>query len=149
MFGQPLLGVATLNGWILLSVVGVTLWTNAKISFACVFHVVRCLKYRWNVIAGRMEARTKELIVEVVEEKGAWLIAFVTMPAHVNPVVEVDPHLGVHKLVKAIKGRSSPPVLRRAIPRVEVEIAVVVGELVLRGHGWWHPVVGDQTLRRD
>jgi putative transposase len=41
-----------------------------------------------------MEARLKEIIVEVIAEKGAWL-------------VELDPQFGIHKLVKAIKGRSS------------------------------------------
>ncbi|BBZ07195.1 IS200/IS605 family transposase [Mycolicibacterium doricum] len=54
-----------------------------------------------------MEQRLKDIIVEVIEEKGAWLIEMETMPEHVHLLVEVDPQLGVHKLVKAIKGRSS------------------------------------------
>ena len=91
----------------MLSGVGVTLRTNANIAFQCAYHVVWCPEYRRRVIGGRMEARLKGIIAEVIEEKGAWLVELQTMPDHVHLVVEVDPQFGVHRLVKAIKGRSS------------------------------------------
>jgi REP-associated tyrosine transposase len=69
--------------------------------------VVWCPKYRRRVIGGRMEARLKQIIREVVDEKGAWLVELETLPDHVHLLVEVDPRYGVHKLVKAIKGRTS------------------------------------------
>ncbi len=62
-----------------------------------------------------MEVRLKEIIVEVIEERGAWLVELETMPDHVHLLVEVDPQFGVHRLVKAIKGRSSR-VLREEFP---------------------------------
>jgi putative transposase len=90
--------------------------TNANIAFQCAYHVVWCPKYRRRVIAGRMEARLKEIIAEVITEReGAWLIELETMPDHVHLLVEVDPQFGIHKLVKAIKGRSSR-VLRQEFP---------------------------------
>lgn len=94
---------------------GVTLRTNANIAFRCAYHVVWCPKYRRKVIGGRMEVRLKEIIAEVITEKGAWVIEMETMPDHVHLLVEVDPQFGVHKLVKAIKGRSSR-VLREEFP---------------------------------
>jgi putative transposase len=42
-----------------------------------------------------------------VTEQGAWLVEMETMADHVHLLVEVDLQLGIHKLVKAIKGRSS------------------------------------------
>jgi putative transposase len=54
-----------------------------------------------------MEQRLKEIIVEVIAEKGSWLIEMETMADHVHLLAEVDPQFGVHKLVKEIKGRSS------------------------------------------
>ncbi|WP_163761814.1 IS200/IS605 family transposase [Mycobacterium paragordonae] len=93
---------------------GVTLRTNANIAFQCAYHGV-VLEYRRRVIGGRMEQRLKEIIAEVITEKGAWLIELETMPDHVHLLVEVDPQFGVHKLVKAIKGRSSR-VLREEFP---------------------------------
>jgi putative transposase len=98
-----------------LSGVGVTLRTNANIAFQCAYHVVWCPKYRRRVIGGRMEARLKEIIAEVIAEKGAWLVELETMPDHVHLLVEVDPQFGIHRLVKAIKGRSSR-VLRQEFP---------------------------------
>ncbi|WP_454791059.1 IS200/IS605 family transposase [Mycolicibacterium lutetiense] len=86
---------------------GATLRTNTNITFQCAYHVVWCPKCRRKVIGGRLGKRLKEIIAEVVAEKGAWLIELETMPDHVHLLVEVDPQFGVHKLVKAVKGRSS------------------------------------------
>lgn len=98
-----------------MSVVGVTLRSNANIAFQCAYHVVWCPKYRRKVIGGLLEQRLREIIAEVINEKGAWLIELETMPDHVHLLVEVDPQFGVHRLVKAIKGRSSR-VLREEFP---------------------------------
>ena len=93
----------------------VTQRSNANVTFQCAFHVVWCPKYRRRVIGGRMEQRLKQLIREVVDEKGAWLVELETMPDHVHLLVEVDPQFGVHRLVKAIKGRTSR-MLRQEFP---------------------------------
>ncbi|MGN9767349.1 IS200/IS605 family transposase [Micromonospora sp. SD12] len=85
----------------------VTLRSNSNVVFQCAFHVVWCSKYRRGVLDGQIEKRLKQLIREVVEEKGAWLAALEVMPDHVHLLVEVDPQYGVHKLVKAIKARTS------------------------------------------
>jgi putative transposase len=93
----------------------VALRSNSNVVFQCAFHVVWCPKYRRRVLGGRIEERLKQLIREVVEEKGAWLVALEVMPDNVHLLVEVDPQFGVHKLVKAIKGRTSR-VLREEFP---------------------------------
>ncbi|MFI7128855.1 IS200/IS605 family transposase [Nonomuraea sp. NPDC050153] len=93
----------------------VTLRTNSNIAFQCAFHVVWCPKYRRRVLGGQIETRLKELIREVITEKQAWLIELEVMPDHVHLLVEVDPQYGIHRLVKAIKGRSSR-VLRQEFP---------------------------------
>jgi putative transposase len=101
--------------------VAVTLRTNSNIAFQCAFHVVWCPKYRRRVLGGRIEARLKELIREVIEEKGAWLVEMEVMPDHVHLLVEVDPQFGIHKLVKAVKGRSSR-VLRQEFPSLRSKL---------------------------
>jgi len=95
--------------------VAVALRSNSNLVFQCAFHVVWCPKYRRRVIGGRMEERLEEVIREVVAEKGAWLVELETMPDHVHMLVEVDPQYGIHRLVKAVKGRSSR-VLREEFP---------------------------------
>ncbi|MEU7741360.1 IS200/IS605 family transposase [Nonomuraea sp. NPDC049158] len=99
----------------------VTFRTNSDIAFQCAFHVVWCPKYRRRVLGGGIEERLKQLIGEVVEEKGAWLLEVNVMPDHVQLLVEVDPQLGIHKLVKAIKGHSSR-VLRQEFPSLKSKL---------------------------
>ncbi|MET7402753.1 IS200/IS605 family transposase [Dactylosporangium sp. NPDC005572] len=88
---------------------------STPVVFQCAFHVVWCPKYRRRVLGGRIEDRLKQLVREVLEEKGAWLVALEVMPDHVHLLVEVDPQFGIHKLVKALKGRTSR-VLREEFP---------------------------------
>jgi putative transposase len=101
--------------------VAVTLRSNSNLVFQCAFHVVWCPKYRRPVIGGRMEQRLKQLIREVIEEKGAWLVELETMPDHVHLLIEVDPEYGVHRLVKAIKARTSR-VLREEFPWLKTRL---------------------------
>lgn len=96
----------------------VTLRSNSNVVFQCAFHVVWCSKYRRRVLGGRIEARLTEIIREVVAEKGAWLVALEVMPDNVHLLVEVDPQFGVHRLVKAVKGRSSR-LLRQEFPSLK------------------------------
>ena len=93
----------------------VNLRSNSNVVFQCAYHVVWCPKYRRSVLSGRIEERLKEIIREVIEDKGAWLITLEVMPDHVHILVEVDPQYGIHRLVKAIKGRSSR-LLREEFP---------------------------------
>lgn len=95
-----------------------TLRSNSNITFQCAFHVVWCPKYRRRVLGGRVETRLKEIVREVVSDKEAWLVEMEVMPDHVHLLVEVDPQFGVHRLVKAIKGRSSR-VLREEFPALK------------------------------
>jgi putative transposase len=101
--------------------VAVTLRTNSNIAFQCAFHVVWCPKYRRRVLGGRIEERLKQLIGEVIEERGAWLVELEVMPDHVHMLVEVDPQFGIHKLVKAVKGRTSG-LLREEFPTLKSKL---------------------------
>jgi putative transposase len=56
--------------YLVLSVMAVTLRTNANGAFRCGYQVVWCPKCRRTVIGGRMEVRLKEIIAEVMTEQG-------------------------------------------------------------------------------
>ena len=77
--------------------------TNAKVSFQCGYHIVWCTQYRAAVIDEAVGERLKEVVAEVLTEKGAWLVEVKVAANHVYLVVEVAPQLGVHRLVKAMK----------------------------------------------
>jgi putative transposase len=83
--------------------------------------VVWCPKYRRKVLTGKIETRLKELIHETCLELQAELIELELMPDHVHLLVAVDPQLGIHKLIKTIKGKSSR-ILRKEFPTLTTKL---------------------------
>ena len=81
--------------------------SNRNVVYSCKYHVIWCPKYRRCVLCNGVDDRLKEIIQQVCIELDAELIEMEVMPDHVHLLVEVDPQLGVHKLIKRIKGRSS------------------------------------------
>ena len=49
----------------------------------------------------------KEIVQEVCLEKDVETLEMEVMPEHVHLLLSVDPHFGVHRAIKAIKGKSS------------------------------------------
>jgi putative transposase len=80
---------------------------NNNVTFVCKYHVVWCAKYRRPVLMKGVDARLKTIVRDVCRERQAGLIELEVMPDHVQMLVDVDPQFGIHRLVKAIKGRSS------------------------------------------
>jgi putative transposase len=80
---------------------------NHNITFDCKYHVVWCPKYRKPLLVDGADRRLKEIILEVCAERIAAVIELEVMPDHVHLLVSVDPQFGIHRLVKAVKGRSS------------------------------------------
>lgn len=92
--------------------------TNNNIAYRCHYHVVWCPKYRRKVITGDVEARLKQIIREVCDERRCDIIELETMSDHVHLLVTVDPQYGIHRLIKQIKGRSSR-LLRQEFPSLK------------------------------
>jgi REP element-mobilizing transposase RayT len=97
--------------------------SNNKVSFVCKYHVVWCPKYRRQVLVKGAGIRLEAIIREVCRERSAELIEVEVMPDHVHLLVEVDPQFGIHRLVKAIKGRSS----RLLLPAENVPMLLIPG----------------------
>jgi putative transposase len=74
------------------------------------------------VIDPAVRDRLKEIIAEVAEEKEAVVSRVIMTPISVDIMVEVNPQLGIHRLIKAIKSRSAGalrsefPSLRSRLP---------------------------------
>ncbi|WP_406319756.1 IS200/IS605 family transposase [Streptosporangium sp. NBC_01639] len=76
-------------------------------AFRCAFQVVGCPTCRRRILGGRIEERLEQMICEVIEEKEAWPVERDAMADPVRLLAEVDPRFGIHRLVKAVKGRIS------------------------------------------
>ena len=81
--------------------------SNNNVVYSCKYHVVWCPKYRRKVLTGEIERRLKELVYEAAAEINVEIIEMEIMPDHVHLLMEVDPQFGIHRAVKAIKGKTS------------------------------------------
>src|SRR5437660_5741729 len=64
-------------------------------------------KYRRAVLVGPIAKRCEQVLRQVANKYRAEIMALEIMPDHVHVLVEVDPQLGIHRLVKHLKGVSS------------------------------------------
>lgn len=81
--------------------------SNNNVIYSSKYHVVWCPKYRRSVLVGPIAKRCEQLIKKIAARYRADIIALEIMPDQVHMLVEVDPQLGIHRLVKNIKGASS------------------------------------------
>lgn len=81
--------------------------SNNNIVYSCKYHVVWCSKYRRKVLVDSIAIRLKEVILETCSALNAEIIEMELMPDHVHLLLEVDPQLGIHRVVKRIKGNSA------------------------------------------
>lgn len=92
--------------------------SNSNITYSCKYHIVWCPKYRRKVLVDAVEVRLKEIITQTCSELKVDVLEMEIMPDHIHLLLEVDPRLGIHKVVKQIKGRSSR-VLRSEFKRIK------------------------------
>ncbi|MBK7453158.1 MAG: IS200/IS605 family transposase [Anaerolineales bacterium] len=82
---------------------------------------------------------TKEIIQQVADELECEIIELEIMPDHVHMLCEVDPHFGVHKFVKRVKGLSSS-LLRKQFPTLKSRLPT------LWTHSYFISTVGGAPL---
>ncbi len=82
--------------------------SKSNVVFDCKYHVVFCPKYRRKVVVSPIDDRRKEIVRSMCREITVERVAMEVMPDHVHLLLAaVDPQFGIHRVVKAIKGRSS------------------------------------------
>ena len=81
--------------------------TNNNVIYSCKYHIVWTPKYRKNVLIDDIAIRLENIIQEVANKYDSEIISLEIMPDHVHLLVEVDPQLGIHRLIKNIKGTTS------------------------------------------
>ena len=81
--------------------------SNKNVVYSCKYHIVWCPKYRRQVLIEGVDARLKEILLEIANEFSSELIEMEVMPDHVHLLVECDPQFGIAKLIRYMKGRSS------------------------------------------
>jgi len=70
-------------------------------------HLVWITKYRYHVLVGDIQARCRDLIIQVCNSENVKILKGVVSKDHVHLHIEYPPSLSVSNLVKRLKGRSS------------------------------------------
>src|SRR5262245_21740017 len=78
--------------------------TNHSIVYSCQYHVIFCPKYRRKVLSPPLDTRLKELILEKQEAYGYSVLGMEVMSDHVHLLLDVNPQIGIAKIVGQIKG---------------------------------------------
>jgi len=95
--------------------------SNQNSMYNCHYHVVFCPKYRRKVLVNGIDERLKVLIQESVERWEQEFVQVEVMPDHVHLLVGCDPQLGIHRLVKFVKGVTSHE-LRKEFPDLKKKL---------------------------
>lgn len=96
--------------------------TDHSIVYSCQYHVIWCPKYRRKVLVNGVDNRLKELIIQKQDEYGYKVIEVEVMSDHVHLLLDVDPRIGIDKIVGKIKGYTSSqlrndfPWLKKRLP---------------------------------
>ena len=70
-------------------------------------HIVWVTKYRYPVLQGDIQARCRELLIQVCDAEDVRILKGVVSKDHIHMLVEYPSKLSVSDLVKRLKGRSS------------------------------------------
>ncbi len=94
---------------------------SKSIIYSCRYDIVFCSKYRRRVLEGEVKKRLEELITATCAKLQVEILRLEIAAEHVSLSLDVDPQIGVHKVIKAIK-RDSSNVLRREFSSLKSRI---------------------------
>jgi len=81
-------------------------------------HIVWVTKYRYPVLQGDIQERTRDLVIQVCNSENVHILKGVVSKDHVHIHVEYPPSLSISNLVKRLKGRTSR-LLQIEFPRLK------------------------------
>ena len=87
--------------------------------FSCKYHVVFCPKYRRKLLVPPIDRRIKEMILEKQDQYSYTVVEMEVMPDHVHLLLDVDPRIGIDRVVRKIKGVYGVYAFVRNIPGSE------------------------------
>jgi putative transposase len=94
---------------------------NAEAVFSLKYHLVFCPKYRRPVLTSPIDARLKELVREIANNRDMTLHAFEVMPDHVHMFIESDPRWAPAEIAARFKAVTSR-VLREEFPTLRTRL---------------------------
>lgn len=95
--------------------------SDGTMIYSCQYHVIFTTKYRRKVLTENIAIRTKELILEKQNEYQYEIFEMEVMPDHIHLLIDINPKIGVEKIISQIKGFLSNS-LRKEFPSLKSRI---------------------------
>jgi len=95
--------------------------SDNHLVYSCQYHVIFCPKYRRPVLKENIAKRLKELILEKQKEYGYEVLDMEILPDHIHLLLDVNPKIGVFRIVNKIKGYTSR-ILREEFPELRSKL---------------------------
>jgi len=92
-----------------------------SLVFSCQYHVVFCPKYRRPVLVNNIQLRLKELLLEKQKEYKYKILEMEIMKDHLHLLIDVDPQIGIYKIINQIKGYTSRTI-REEFPEMKSKL---------------------------
>jgi putative transposase len=96
--------------------------SSSSVVWDCTYLVIFCPKYRRPVLREPIAVRLKQIIRQVADETRSDVVDLEVLPDQVRLKCRVEPKVGIARVVRSMKGRSSRllrqefPELRRRLP---------------------------------
>jgi len=87
----------------------------------CIAHIVFCPKYRRPVLIGKVKERFEQVVEALAKAKGWDILEIAVQPDHVHIFIRFNADDSPHKVVKAIKGKTSNQ-LRKEFPELVTKL---------------------------
>ena len=71
------------------------------------YHIVWCVKYRKNLLKGRLESRLKEILISQSNNHGFNIVEMEADIDHIHMLIECSPQHYIPDIMKALKGNSA------------------------------------------
>jgi putative transposase len=95
--------------------------SNRNVVYDLNYHVVWCVKYRRRLLVGEVETRLKKILLDTSIDVQAEILEMETDKDHVHLLISCDPQMGIHRVIKRLKGRSSR-LLRQEFPSLKTRL---------------------------
>jgi putative transposase len=89
--------------------------SNRNVVYSCKYHVVRCPKYRRQILLPPIDQTLKQVFRKVCDRTRSEILEMEVMPDPVHWLVACDPQFGIHRFIQSVKGNTSL-LLRSAFP---------------------------------
>ena len=106
-------------------------------------HIVWVTKYRYAVLKGDIQLRTRELIRQICDANDVKILKGVVSPDHIHIHVSKPPSLAESELVRKLKGRSARKLL---MEYPQLKKRYWGGHLWAIGYGAWSTGVVSQEM---